>query len=143
MCFRSVEERHPGIFEYGDRLWSMDEMAVSAEFGKKVKVFGEYSSRRFNCRSRWESSRHITAVVAISASGRRAPPSFIISEKNIMLNWFLPLMSEQARGDTALQWISQEDWFPKDGVVVVSGNGNAQMRLITLLVQHIHRLCAN
>eukprot|EP00171_Calliarthron_tuberculosum_P004748 IDg4748t1 len=35
-----------------------------------------------------KSSKHMTAVVAVSAYSRRAPPLYIVSGKHIMQPWF-------------------------------------------------------
>lgn len=39
-------------------------------------------------------SKHITAVVAVSASGRMTPPFFIIDGKQAYKKWFSPVVDK-------------------------------------------------
>eukprot|EP00171_Calliarthron_tuberculosum_P004125 IDg4125t1 len=75
-------------------------------------------------------SKHITAVVLISAFGRKVPPLFIIAGKNIMSGWFYPLNAEQVRNDQRPRSLSESDWFPGDGFILISENGSMESRMI-------------
>eukprot|EP00171_Calliarthron_tuberculosum_P003170 IDg3170t1 len=96
-AFQSIQEKHANIFSDPDRLWNLDETAVSGEFGKKVKVFGSSGTHHGGSRAQkgGKANKHVTAVVAVSASGRKAPPFFIVSGKNVMESWLDPLEKHQ------------------------------------------------
>lgn len=71
----NVEKDFSGIFKDPDRLWNIDETAVSCEFGRKVKVFGPSATHHggYKASTAAKMNKHITAVVAFSASGRKTP----------------------------------------------------------------------
>lgn len=75
-----------GIFKDPDRLWNMDEEAVCAETGQAMEVFSGVKSHHGGLigNKSWKKSKHITAVVVVSASGRCAPPIFNVSGKHVM-----------------------------------------------------------
>ena len=69
---------------------SIEDTPVSAEYGKKVKFFSSSNSNHegtIACK-RSKYDKHITAIVAVSASGRCATPCFIVAGKNVMQSWF-------------------------------------------------------
>ena len=88
----------------------MDETAVSTEFVQPVKVFGAADTKHggFRAAPASGSSKHITAVVAVSASGRKPPPFFIVAGKNIMSGWKKPLHMEELRFTERLEWFLSE-----------------------------------
>lgn len=69
----------------------MDETDESAEFGNKVKVLvpGSTNHRVSTSGQGRKSSRHVTAVMTVSVSGRIALPLFIISGKKNNVNLVL------------------------------------------------------
>lgn len=70
-----IGEKHAGLLSDGDRIWNLDETAVDPELGKKLKVFSDASSHHGGSRVACSGSgRHVTAVIAASASGRVCPP---------------------------------------------------------------------
>ena len=82
-ALKQVGTEHREIFQSSDLVWNMDETAVSAEFGQPVKVFGAADKKHggFRAAPAYGSGKHITAVVAVSASGRKPPPFFIVAGK--------------------------------------------------------------
>ena len=140
-ALKEVEKRNPNIFSHAERLWNMDETAIEVEYGKKRKVFSSSKSHHGGTKSQrgGKQSKHITAVVAVSASGRKTPPIFIVAGKNIMSSWFQPLSVEQIMGDTRLQWLTADDWFPRDAVVLMTENGSIEKRIIKYIIQHINK----
>lgn len=95
-----IGKQFPGILTDGDRVWNLDETKVDPEFGKKIKVYGDSSSHHGGFRASTTSSgtgRHVTAVIAVSASGKRCPPFFIVQGKQVMSNWLDPLDSDTYR----------------------------------------------
>lgn len=81
-----ISEKHPGIFADPDRLWIFDETAVDGEFGRKTKVFTSMQMNQGGRRTQRGRKRnmHVTVLVAVSASGRKTPPFFIVSGKRMM-----------------------------------------------------------
>lgn len=140
-ALQSVEERHSGIFSDPERVWNLDETAVSPEFGRKVKVFSPSGSHHGGSRAQrgTKSNKHVTALVAVSASGRRAPPLFIVSGKRIMESWFEPLDAFQVGDCKQLQWLSVPNWFPQDAVILMSENGSMEQSLMKLVIEHVNR----
>ena len=82
-ALKQVGTEHPEIFQSSDLVWNMDETAVSAEFGQPVKVFGAADTKHggFKAAPASGSGKHITAVVAVSASGRKTPPFLSLLRK--------------------------------------------------------------
>ncbi len=79
-----VKKRNPGILFDGERVWNMDETSISSEFGKRIKVFGSSQTHHggfVSSSTRIRSGTHVTAVIAVSASGRKTPPFFIVQGK--------------------------------------------------------------
>ena len=83
---------------------NMDETAVSAEFGQPVKVFGAADTTHGGFRAAPESGsgKHITVVVAVSASGRKPLPFYPCWE-NVMSGWKKPLHMEELRFTEGLE----------------------------------------
>lgn len=88
-----VQKHYPDIFESVERVLNLDKTEVITDYGKRAKVFGSSSTnhRGFKVSATGENGKHVTAVVAISAGGKRDPPFFIVEGKNMMPNWFKPL----------------------------------------------------
>lgn len=140
-ALQSIEAKHSGIFSDPDRVWNLDETAVSTELGRKTKAFcpsGSIQGRSRAQRGR-KSSRHDSALVPISASGRRAPPMFVVSGKRMMKSWFEPLEKSQVGDRKELQWLAAPRWFPDDAVILMSDNGSMEQRLMKLVIQHVNR----
>lgn len=120
----------------------MDETGALTEYGQKTKVFGASSTDHGGCISQSTGSgegRHVTAVIAVSASGHKAPPFFIVQGKNVMRNWFLPLNSEVYTSfPLEMSSLLTESWFPSKGVVVCSENGSMTMDFMPLFVEHVN-----
>lgn len=93
-ALRMVEEKIPGMFNDPLRLWNMEETNVTAENGKKKKVFSPADPHHggFQVATTGSGSgKHITSVIAASPSGLVAPPFFIVAGKRVMSNWLLPV----------------------------------------------------
>lgn len=140
-ALKKVGEINPGIFDNPERLWNMDETKVSAEFGQRQKVFGSSDTHHGGSRANngGKCGKHITAVLAVSASGRKVPPVFIISGKNVMKNWFHGLSHQQIGGDPRLLWLTTNSWCPRDALILMSENGSMEKRLIPFVIDHINR----
>lgn len=138
-----INQDFPGMLHDPDRVWNTDETAVSAENSIAKKAFTTSDSHHggFKCVStRKGPGKHITAVIAVSASGRIAPPFLIVAGKNVMARWFIPL-------DKALYKFEEGNLFslarkigsPSDGCVVMSGNGSMEKALIPIFIEHLDR----
>lgn len=141
-ALKSVAAANPGIFNDPDRLWNMDETEIDASNGKVTKVFGSSQTNRGGFRKSLKtgSGRHMTLVVAISASGRKAPPLFIIAGTNVMSSWFSNFTPEIFHyEDGSPHWLACPDWFPEDGVVVCTKNGSNEMAMMPIIIQHINK----
>lgn len=119
----------------------MDETQVSVEFGRKKKVFGASDTHhgRAVAQVNVRGGKHVTALVPISASGRRAPPVFIVTGKNIMSNWFHPLAAQQSGVDEHQLWLTQKNWFPDDALFLMTESGSMEKRIIKLVIEHINK----
>ena len=98
--FEMISAQHPGIFEDANRLWNLDKTEVSAENAMVKKVYSSTSSDHggFLETNGTGSAKHVTAVVAVSASGKTALPFLIVEGKNVMASWFKPLRYEELQG---------------------------------------------
>lgn len=137
-----IGSEHYGLLTNVDLIWNIDETKVDAEYGKRVKVFSDANSHRGGSRAAaGGSGRHVTAVVAASASGRVCPPFFIVEGKNVMSSWFEPLDATQYKGlpVEVREHTTRVGWFPKNGVVVCSENGSMDMNILPLFIQHINK----
>ncbi len=59
------------------------------------------------------SGTHVTAVIALSASGRKTPP---VQGKKVMTRWFDLLPAESYDGHV----LTENDWFPSNCVLKMS-----------------------
>jgi len=88
-ALREVENNSPGILSDPDLIWNMDETNVDGEYGQREKAFvGSHDHHGAFRSSTKKPSKHITAVIAISASGRIAPPFLLLLEKVLCLTVF-------------------------------------------------------
>lgn len=81
-----IGQKFLGVLQNPHRIWNIDETAVDATYGKREKVFntaGSHNGWFKRCFTSYSSSKHITAVVCISASDLKAPPFFINAVKRI------------------------------------------------------------
>eukprot|EP00171_Calliarthron_tuberculosum_P003025 IDg3025t1 len=82
---QEVDKLHPGMLQDPCRFWNTDETAVLTEKGRKRKVFGPSSAHQGGFVTQQVGSgegRHVTAVIAVSAAGHKAPP-FLLSRENV------------------------------------------------------------
>ena len=89
-------------------MWNLDETAVSCEYGKKRKMFGGADTDHGGYAACHVSkmSRHITAIIAVSTSGLKSPPSCIVAAKNVISSW-LELLTK----DDIVEEISTLAWL--------------------------------
>lgn len=136
-----INARFPGIVDEGDRIWNLDETNVDPEFGRRVKVLCDSSSHHGGSRpASTGTGRHVTAVVAASASGRVCPPFFLVQGKQVISNWFQPLqahMYSNANGALIGNLIS-EGWFPEGGVVLCTEKGSMDMTVLPFFIKHLN-----
>ena len=138
---KDIEAKHPGILQDGNRIWNMDETAVDSTFGQKRKVFGPSNTHHggFVASAKTAGAgKHITCVVAVSASGKKAPPFFIVSGKNVMSNWVEPLPSIYKNSGEICRKFEQENWFPKDGVIKCTEKGSMEMSIMPAFIKHLN-----
>ncbi len=98
---KHAEKSNPGILSDGDRVWNMDETSISCEFGKRTKVFGSSQTHHggfVESSTGSGSGTHGKAVIAVSASGRKTPPFFIVQGKKVITRWFDPLPAKSCGG---------------------------------------------
>ena len=88
-------------------------------------------------------SKHITAVVAVSSSGRKTPPFFIITGKRMMCNWFHPVNGSFHSIDPLCHKFINSDWFPSDAVVKVTENCYMEMSVMPAGMTHINQFVRN
>ena len=141
-ALKQVDTVHPGIFRNADRLWNMHETKVDAEFGKIVKVLGPPNTHQrglVSSTSAAGSRKHVTYVIAISASGLKAPPFFIVAGKNRMSKWFEPLNSGIYKFENGRPHpLSEHGWCPDDACVAMTENGSMQMDVMPMFIEHIN-----
>ena len=66
----------------------MDETAVGAEFGQRVKVFGPSDTHHggfLSSSANYGTGKHLTAVVVSSSSGKCLPPFFVFAGKHYVI----------------------------------------------------------
>lgn len=80
----------------------------------------------------------ITAVIGSSASGKVAPPFFLVQGTHVMEQFFSPLdQNFYSRGNPALSGdLGQEGWFSKGGRVVCIPKGSMDMHVFHLFIHH-------
>ena len=107
----AVEQENHSIFQHPRRLWNVDETEISADYGKIRKVYSSANSNHggFFAQSGSGPSKHVTAIVDISAAGDVAPPFLIVKSRNIMLNWFEPLTLEDVNRNPTFWWLTFPD----------------------------------
>ncbi len=116
----------------------MDETNVSCEFGQRLKVFGSSATHHggfVSSSATSGSGTHVTAVIAVSASGRKSSPFFIVAGKQVMSAWFDPLSKEEF----ANHKLTALNWFPEDGVVKVTENGSMTREILPALMKQLHK----
>ena len=152
-----VEEKHPGIFNDALRLWNMDETTVSAEYGKKKKVFspadsnhGSVVASRLSCLYNWvrwgEAHNCCHRCLSLETSSSSL---FIVARKRVMSNWFLPVCKTRYKfKNGSLLQFTKTGWMPSEACVTISDKesmnispyGNQfHMELIKIFVQHLDR----
>ena len=130
-----IKKRFPGVLEDGDRVWNMDESSVETEFGKKTKSYAEARSHHEgSCPVRSSSGlgKHMTAIIAASASGRKAPPFLFVAGKLAMRHWIeqLVVFNRTNLIDINLEHLGVQNWFPSEGVIWCSENGSTEQQNI-------------
>ena len=82
-ALKKVEYANPDIFRNPARLWNVDETAVDCQYGERNKVFGSSATHHggYMAGQARKTNKHITLVVAVSASGGKVPPLFIVEGK--------------------------------------------------------------
>ena len=86
------------------------------------------------------TNKHITLVVAISASGRKVLPFFIVEGKIIMSGWQAPLIPVEImhHSHETIGVCTNQCW--EDGTVIMtSDKGSMEKRLIYFVIEHVDR----
>ena len=140
-ALRSVSQEFPTIFDDPDLVWNMDETHVDGEFGKRERVVSDGSTHHggfAKTTAGTGNGRNVTVVFAVSASGKKCPPFFIIEGKRNMSNWYLQLSEEKYKfEDGNLKRFTREGWFSSDACVVMVDNGSMTMEIIPIFMAHL------
>ena len=84
--------------------------------------------------------KHLTAVVATSASGQKSDPFLIFEGVYQMERWFQPLNDKVFKGaDGQPEWFAREGWMPSGSVVTGTENGSMDQGTITAFAEHFNR----
>ena len=142
-ALRSVSQEFPTIFDDPDLVWNMDETHVDGEFGKRERVVSDGSTHHggfAKTTAGTGNGRNVTVVFAVSASGKKCPPFFIIKGKRNMSNWYLQLSEEKYKfEDGNLKRFTREGWFSSDACVVMADNGSMTMEIIPVFMAHLDK----
>lgn len=105
----------------------MDETGVDCTIGRLKRAFvaaGKRNGGYRGIKSTYGVSRHITAVISSSAEGHLTPTYFIAVRKRENSDW-APVKGEiQSPPFGIIARFTQENWFPRNGVIDVSTNGS-------------------
>lgn len=108
---------------------------------QKTKVYGSFDSKGGGFKSQSIGSgegRHVTAVVAVSATGHKAPPFFILQGKRVMSNWLSHQDADVYQDlPPSLSSLLKKEWFPGKGVIVCTENGSMTMDIMPHFVTHL------
>lgn len=143
-ALQQVQNLHPGILINPNVIWNMDETAVDANEGDSTKVLSGADSHHGGFRgssTAYGICKHITAVVAVSASGLIAPPFFIIAGKKLSQRWWAPVKGTLKNGHCVAGICSRftkPNWFPHTGVIKLTENGSMEMPTMCAVVKHIN-----
>lgn len=128
------------MFSDPNRIWNLEETAVKAAYGKRVRVF---TSARTNLGGQLhnikDNEAHVTAVITASASGLFAPPLFVATRKKVMPSWRKRIDPADAHKiPQSLRWMSEKDWLPIDTNIYTTAKGSMTMDLMPDLVKHFN-----
>ena len=139
---KEVKSDYPAIFDHGDYVWNMDETHVDGEFGKRKSVYSPADSHHRGfvaTKKHGGDGRHVTVVLAVSASGKKAPPFFIVESKRNMSNWYYKLEKEEYKISSGqLSVLTEDGWFPSDACVIMAEKGSMETRIIPLFMRHLN-----
>ncbi|CDF40118.1 unnamed protein product [Chondrus crispus] len=87
-----------------------------------------------------KTNKHITLVVAVSASGRKVPLLFIVEGKNVLSGWISPLKpAEIICSSPTTSRLSAEHWYHEGTIIMTGDKGSMEKPLISHVVEHIDR----
>ena len=128
-----IRKRFPGIF--GRQGQSMEHGWVICGNGvwKKTKSYAEarcHHGGSCPARSSSEPGKHVTAIIATSASGRKALLFFFVAGKLAMQHWIhsLVVFNRTNLIDINLEHLGMQDWFPSEGVIQRSENESTEQQ---------------
>ena len=81
VALRQVQSKFPTIHHNPDFIWNMGQNSVNAEFGDRKRVYSNADTnhgRYSTVTAGTGDGRHVTVVIAFSASCKKAPPFFIV-----------------------------------------------------------------
>lgn len=142
LALKHLESGHPTIFSHPDFVWNMDKTDVTGVHGAKEKVFGSSETHYGGAKGTWGRGigKHLTTVIATSASGHVIPPMLIFEGVYQMEQWFELLSSTVFKDDNgSAERIAKSDWFPADAVVVGTPRGSMAMETMPRFVQHFQK----
>lgn len=128
------------VAQNSDFSWNCDEVKIVCEKGNKVRVFFGSTEQCSDRSGSYDSGTgpHITMVVVVSASGRKAPP-FFVKGKNVMSAWAQPLPLDTAKVPNDFAKFCRADWIPGDACIVTSENGSMTKALMLVSMKHLDR----
>lgn len=133
----------PGLLQNPNRIWNVDETGVDGTRGKREKRFTDATSHHGCFRAENRSNglpQHIISVIAVSASGRAAPPLFIIAARRMNPRWWEPVTGQFRNGVSRnCAEYTRPNRFPREGVIMVSENGSMEMDIMPAMVKHINK----
>ena len=88
----TVFEKHPTLRLNTEAIINVDETEVRTVFGERPRALVPKTSRHGAPKLYSPGSeKHVTAVIAVSAAGRKAPPFFVVAGKSTLQSWIKPL----------------------------------------------------
>ena len=136
---KSVFEKHPGLPKDAEAIINLDETEVNADSGGTQRVLGGKGPHECRRGRKSRGGPHVTAILAVSAAGRKAPPFFLVAGKHTRTTWTDPLDQEKFKENGAPDRYARLGWFPKDAALFTSANGSMEMSHMHLLVEHVNR----
>ena len=136
-----VHADYPNIFDNPLYIWNMDETDVTGEKGAREKVFSSSGTHHggFKGVAGKGIGKHLTAVVATAASGKKISPFLLFEGKHQMERWFEPLNATIFKDGNGPEWFAQECWMPSNAVMIGTDKGSMDQSTITSFVQHFNR----
>ena len=127
-----IRKRFPGLLEDGDRVLNIDWSTVEKEFGKYQIICGGSLPpwRVLPSKVIIRTGKHVTAIIAASAYGRKAPLFFFVAGNLAMQHWIHSrvIFNRTNLIDINLEPLGMQDWFPSEGFIRFSEHGSTEQQ---------------